>query len=53
MALVSDNPLFACGIDDFSETQAVDEVRLLNYDINNFNYGYPIVWSASDLRVMS
>ena len=36
MALVSDNPLFACGIDDFSETQAVDEVRLLNYDINNF-----------------
>jgi hypothetical protein len=35
MALVFDNPLFACGVDDFSETQAVDEVRLLNYDIDN------------------
>ena len=39
MALVFDNPLFACGVNDFSETQAVDEVRLLNYDIDNFIVG--------------
>ena len=39
MALVFDNPLFACGVDDFSETQAVDEVHLLNYDIDNFIVG--------------